>query len=376
MIPVFKPSYNNDEIKAVSTVLKSGWVGLGPKTEEFEKRFAKYLNVKFAVGLNSCSAALQLAFKVLDLPENSEVITTSMTFISTNHAILQNNLKPVFCDIEPDTLNIDAEKVEALITPKTKAILCVHYGGHACDMALLRKIAKKHKLFLIEDCAHATGGEYKGKKLGTFGDLACFSFHAVKNLATGQGGMIVTNNSSFNQRLRRLRWMGISKDTWKRSEIGSHYSWYYTVQEVGYLYYMCDIIAALGLVQLKKVDLLNRKRQKIGQIYRKAFKDIKGLEPLTIKDYAGTSQHNFVIKLENRDKFIEHLSKKGIATSVHYFPNHLYEIYKPYYKQLPVTEDVWRKIVTLPLYPDLKDKEIKHIISTIKDWFKNKAIRQ
>lgn len=370
MIPVFRPSYDNSEIKAVTAVMKSGWVGLGPKTQEFEDVFAKYLGIKYAIGLNSCSAALHLAFKVLDLPKDSEVITTSMTFISSNHAIIQNDLKPVFCDIEADTLNIDATKMEALITPKTKAILCVHYGGHACDMRIIKQIAKKHHLFIVEDCAHAAGGEYNGKKLGTFGDLACFSFHAVKNLATGQGGMIVTQNKKWAERLKKLRWMGINKDTWNRAEIGNKYSWFYTVEEVGYLYYMFDIAAAIGIVQLGKLDKNNLLRKKIADQYIKKLSGCKNIQLPTTKKYAKSSHHNFVVKSKFRDSLHDFLSKNQIATSVHYYPNHMYEIYKPYYRELPVTEKIWKEILTLPLYPDMKKADFDKIIATIVKWDK------
>ena len=196
-IPVFKPSYGAAEFKALKKVLQSGWTGLGPETEAFENEFAEYIGVRYAVAVNSCTAALHLALKVAGV-EGGEVITTPMTFVATNHAILYNSSIPVFCDIEPDTLNIDPARIEALITKKTRAIMAVHYGGHACDMDALRKIAKKYRLRVIEDCAHACGGEYKQVKLGATGDIGCFSFQAVKNLSTGDGGMITTNSKCWH----------------------------------------------------------------------------------------------------------------------------------------------------------------------------------
>ena len=223
MIPVFKPFYDGKELEALKPIFESGWIGLGPKTKEFEDKFASFIGVKHAIGVNSCTAALHLALLLLDL-EDAEVITTPMTFISTNHAILYNKAKPVFADIEPDTLNIDPAWIEKSITKKTKAIVVVHYGGHACQMDKIMEIAKKNKLYVVEDVAHGCGGAFDNKKLGSIGDLGCFSFHAVKNLATGDGGMITLNNDKWAKRLQGLRWLGIDKDTWSRNEIAKNRS--------------------------------------------------------------------------------------------------------------------------------------------------------
>lgn len=367
MIPVFKPSYDSEELNALEKTLKSGWVGLGPVTAEFEKAFAQYIGVPYAVGTNSCTASLHLALSMLNL-EGAEVITTPMTFVSTNHAILYNKAKPVFADIEPDTLNIDLRQVESLITPKTKAIMLVHYGGHACDIDGYKELARKHKLHLIEDVAHGCGGEYKGKKLGSFGDLNCFSFHAVKNLATGEGGMITMKEAAWDTALRKRRWMGISKDTWKRTEITKSYSWFYTVEEVGYKYHMSDIQATLGLVQLKKLDRLNDRRRTLGLRYTEALRALSWIETPIEKPYAKRSWHNYVIRVKNgkRDELMQSLQEKGISTSVHYFPNHLYDLYKPYTRSLPVAEEAWKEIVTLPLFPDLTEAQVDEIVEQIK----------
>ena len=372
MIPVFKPSMGKEEIKAVSEVLKSGWIGLGPKTAEFEKKFAQYIGVKYAVGVNSCTAALHLALKVIGV-ENKEVITTPMTFISTNFAILYNQGIPVFTDIERDTLNINPKEIQKNITSKTKAIIVVHYGGHACQMDEILKLAKKHGLFVIEDAAHACGGEYKGKKLGSLGDLGCFSFHAVKNLATGDGGAITTNNRDFYERLKKLRWLGISKDTWareKKERMGrlKRYTWYYNVEEIGYKYHMNDIQAAIGLVQLEKLDKMNEKRRQICQAYDRAFKNIDWIETPVEKEYAKSSRHNYVIKTIYRDKLNHYLAQKGISTGVHYIPNNHYQIFKKYRGKTPVSDEVWKKLLTLPVYPDMTKKELNYIITAIKNF--------
>lgn len=368
MIPVFRPSYNNREVKAVRKVLLSGWIGLGPKTKEFEDAFAKYIGTKYAVALNSCTAALHLALKVLEI-ENKEIITTPMTFVSTNHAILYNNAIPVFTDIEPDTLCINPEEIKKNITRKTKAIICVHFGGHPCDMDIINKIAKLHNLFVIEDAAHACGAEYKNRKIGTLGDMACFSFHAVKNLATGDGGMITTNDEKVYKRLLKLRWCGISKDTWSRDK-NKKYSWYYNVEEAGFKYHMNDINAVIGLVQLEKLNWMNGRREAISQMYNQAFNDLDWVETPVVKNYAKSARHNYVIKTPYRDQLNVYLQKKGISTGVHYFPNNLYKMYKKYSRQTPVSDKIWKKLLTLPLYPDLTKKQIRFIIKTIKDFKK------
>jgi perosamine synthetase len=299
--------------------------------------------------------------------QGKEVITTPMTFVSTNHSILYNGGTPLFCDIEEDTLNIDTEKIEKLVNSKTAAIVVVHYGGHACDMDKVLQIAKKYDLRIIEDCAHACGGKYKGQKLGTFGDLACFSFHAVKNLATGEGGMVTTDDEEFDAQLRKLRWLGISSDTFTREEKDTKkYSWYYEVEEIGFKYHMHDITAAIGLVQLKKLEKMNRRREEIVKRYNAGLKDIAWLRTPVVKDYASPSYHNYVIKTEYRDELNDYLKAKGISTGVHYVPNHHFRMYKKFKADVPVCDSVWKKILTLPLYPDLKGKEIDMIIEEVR----------
>lgn len=366
MIPVFRPSMGEEEIQAVAEVIKSGWIGLGPKTREFEKRFSAYIGCRYAVGVNSCTAALHLALKVMEV-EGGEVITTPMTFVSTNHAILYNNAKPVFCDIEPDTLNMDADKVEALVTDKTRAVIVVHYGGYPADMDRILEVAKKYRLKVIEDAAHGCGGEYKRNKLGAIGDIGCFSFHAVKNLAVGDGGMLTTDDPEIYRRLLKLRWMGISKDTWSREEKDSmKYSWYYNVEEIGFKYHMNDLAAALGLVQLSKLDNMNKRRLEISRKYSEVFSVSEKIDTPTIKAYMTLPAcHNYVIKLSGRDGLNDFLKVKGISTGVHYIPNNQYDIYKQFRGETPVSDGVWKRLLSLPVYPDLKDNEVEFIADSI-----------
>jgi perosamine synthetase len=370
VIPLFKPSYDEQELNALHGPFTSGWIGLGPKTKEFEETFARYVGVKYAVGTNSATAALHLALDVADVT-GREVITTSMTFVSTNHAILYNKGIPVFCDIESDTCNIDATKIEELITPKTKAIIVVHYGGYSVDMRRVMELSQKYHLTVIEDAAHAAGGELDGRKLGSIGHLGCFSFHAVKNLACGEGGMITTNDAAADARLRRLRWMGITKDTFSREDHSTHkYSWYYDVAELGYKSHMNDIPAAIGIVQLGKLDRTNARRAQIVALYNRELSGVGDIEIPVKKSYmTKPAYHNYVIKTSQRDALHEFLKEKGISTGVHYYPNHLYEMYKPYARPLPVTESVWKRLLTLPLFPDLTDAEVGIVVGAVKQFF-------
>ncbi|MBP8626146.1 MAG: DegT/DnrJ/EryC1/StrS family aminotransferase [Syntrophorhabdales bacterium] len=367
MIPVFRPSYDDEEFNAVKEVLKSGWAGLGPKTKEFEEKFAAYIGVKYAVAVNSATAALHLALKVLEI-EDAEVITTPMTFVSTNHAILYNKGIPVFADIDADTLNISPDSIKKFISNKTRCILLVHYGGYPCDMDEIVAIARENNLFIVEDCAHACGAEYRGKKVGSIGDLGCFSFHAVKNLATGDGGMITTDNERYYERLIRLRWLGITKDTWERGRY-SKYSWYYDVAEVGYKCHMNDIAAAIGIVQLSKLERLNAKREELTGLYNRLLMDIPEVRTPVLKPDRKSAYHNYVIKAEKRDELNQYLAGEGVSTSVHYFPNNHYEIYRGYKGDTPISDEVWKKIMTLPLFPDLRTEDVHLISNKIKGFY-------
>jgi perosamine synthetase len=369
MIPVFKPSYGPEELEALREPFATGWIGLGPKTKEFEEKFAAYVGSRYAVGMNSATSALHLGLHLLNVA-GDEVITTSMTFVSTNHVILYEQAAPVFADIEEDTLNINPAEIEKLITPRTRAIVCVHYGGHACDLDAIHAIAKAHHLPVLEDAAHACGTLYQGKPIGGLSDVTCFSFHAVKNLATGEGGMVTVNNPDWDARLRRTRWLGINKSTFDRSIVDNKYSWYYEVEELGFKYHMSDIAAALGIVQLAKLERANARRREIVRRYNEAFADLSGLRLPVEKPYTRSSCHNYVVRVRGgrRDAFVTHLADRGVATSVHYIPNHLYEMYRPYARPLPVTERVWKELVTLPLFPDLTESQLDQIITAVRSF--------
>lgn len=366
MINVFKPDIWDEEIEAVTEVLRSGWVAMWPKVEEFEKKFAEYIWTKYALATNSCTAALHLALSVCEI-ENQEIITTPMTFVSTNHAILYNNWIPVFTDIEKDTLNIDVSKIEKNITNNTKAIILVHYWGHACDTDKVLELAQKHNLKVVEDCAHSTWWKYKWKMLWSIWDLGCFSFHWVKNMTTWDGWMVTTNNKEYYEKIKKLRWVWMDNDTFSR-EKSEWYNWYFNIDCLWYKYHMNDISAAIWIEQLKKVNNMNKRRKEITEKYNKELNNIKWLELPVIKDYADSANHNYVIKINCRNELNKYLAWKWISTWVHYIPNNHYEMYKKYWKPTPISDNVWTKILSLPIYPALKESEQDIIINEIKSF--------
>jgi len=372
MIPLFRPSVGEEELKALEEVIKSHWIGLGPKTEEFEKRFAEYVDARNAIGTNSGTAALHLALKAFDVGPGDEVIVPSLTFISCAHVVLYCKAKPVFVDVCEDTLTMSVEDLRRKITKRTKAIIPVHYGGHSCNMNPILEMAEERDFAVIDDAAHACGAEYKRKKIGAFGDATCFSFHAVKNLTTGEGGMITTNRRDIVEKLRKLRWLGISKGTWDRysprqeKTTGSTLRWYYEVEDLGYKYHMNDLQATIGIVQLRKLDRLNNRRRDIAEYYKEQLSDLDWIENPVEKEYARNVYHLYVIKAENRDEFTFYMAENNITTSVHYIPIHLHPFYRKYKADVPATERVWRKLVTLPMFPDLSDSDLKRIVDATK----------
>jgi len=368
MIQVFKPCIGMEEVEAVKEVLLSGWLGLGPKTTEFEKNFSEYLGVKQAVGLNSCTAALEMALRLLGVGEGDEVILPTMTFISTGHAVVYNRAKPVFADVERNTLGISPEDISRKITKKTKAIIVVHYGGRPVDIDAVKKVAKG--IPIVEDCAHACGAEYKGNKCGSLADIGCFSFQAVKNLCMGDGGAIIFNDETKAMKAKKLRWLGIDKGTWDRTSGDKSYWWEYNVDEVGYKNHMNDIMAAIGIEQLKKLDKMNQRRKEIAEQYTERLQNIPQIiTPPPSDETFKSSWHIYHIRCENRNELASHLQSKDICTGVHYTPNHTYKCYNTSVK-LPTAESVLQSLLSLPMYPDLNDKDVEYVISEIEKFYK------
>jgi len=374
MIPVFKPKMNKKDIfPELEKIFDSGWIGLGPKTKEFEEKFADYIGVKYAVGVNSATAALHLANYVLGIKEGNEVIVPSITFVSSALAPLYCGATPIFADIEEDTMCISPDDIEKKITENTKAIIPVHYGGHACRMDEIMNIAKKYNLWVIEDAAHGCGGKYNNAMLGSIGIMGCFSFHAVKNLPTGDGGMITTNDEGLYKELKKIEWVGIDKGTWDRSE-KKGYSWQYSVNRLGFKCHMNDIIAVIGLAQLKVLDEHNLTRRRYAKKYDESFRDIGWIETPVEKNYAYSARHNYVVKVPMRNELNEYLQLKGISTGVHYEPIHHFRVFGNRKVDLPVTERVWPKLLTLPLYPGMTDDEFEKIIGEIIGFGENNCL--
>lgn len=365
MIPVFRPSITEEEINAVAEVMRSGWLGLGPVTEEFENALAKSFGAKYASALNSGTAALHLALALLDLKPGDEVIVPTITFVSTAHVVEYCQANVVFADVEEDTLCANIDDIRRKITDRTRAVMPVHYGGHPCDLDALQEAIGKREITVVEDGAHACGALYKGKKIGSISPLTCLSFHAVKNLTCGEGGAVLTDNDVWAKRLRQLRWMGISKDTFTRTGNDRVYAWQYWVNELGYKYHMHDISAAIGIVQLKRLEENNKKRRAIVQRYNEAFLEHTWIETPKEEKYASSSWHIYHIKVPERDRLVAHLKRKGIAPGVHYYPIHMHPYYAGHNAQCPIAEEIWKRILSLPMFPDMTDRQIDRVIEAV-----------
>ncbi len=373
LIPVLKPCTGAEERQAVLAVLDSGWLGLGPKTAEFEEALAHYLGMPACIALNSGTAALHLALLLLDLQQGEEVIVPAITFVSTVHAVLYAGGTPVFADVEPAHLTLAPDDVQRKLTAKTRAVLPVHMAGHPADLAALRA-ACPGQVAIVEDAAHAFGARYRGDLIGTVSDYTCFSFHAVKNLTCGEGGAICGQamNAAAAARVKRLRWLGITKDTWDRSSTATRYAWEYAVTELGFKCHASDIHSAIGLEQLKKVDAANARRREIVRYYQAEFQPLSWLQLPAEASWARSSWHLFQVRVhdgETRARFIAHLAQQGVACGVHYQPIHLHPFYAAIERvRLPVTEYEWPRLVTLPLYPCLTPAEIDRIVAAVKSF--------
>ncbi len=384
-----KPFIGEEEIAEVVQTIKSGWLTTGPKTKEFEKKFNEYIGDGSTVqkplqsiAVSSCTAALHVSLAALGVSHGDEVLVPSMTFVSTANVAVHLGAKPVFVDVESDTGNLDASKIESAITKKTKAIIPVHFAGHPCAMDEIEKIAKKHGLAIVEDAAHASGTQYKGKKIGSLDTFSsCFSFYATKNLATGEGGMICTRNEEKGALMRRLSLHGMSKDAWNRySDKGS---WYYEVTEAGFKDNMTDIQASIGLHQLAKLDKMNKMREKIALQYSKEFSKIKELALPVVKSYATRhSWHLYPMHLKkgalsiDRSKFIEALKAEGILASVHFIPVHMHPFYQKTFGckkgGYPAAEAFYEGEVSLPLYPGMSEQDVADTVEAVKkivEWY-------
>ena len=367
-IPLFDLNFDEQEERAVLETLRSKWISTGPKTAEFETLFASMLKAKHALAAANCTVSLHLAMKILNIGEGDEVICPSLTFVATVNAIRYVNATPVFADIKSyEDLTIDPADIENKITSKTKAIVVMHYGGFACDMDAIMQLAKKHGLKIIEDACHGPLSEYKGKKLGTIGDIGCFSFFSNKNISTGEGGMLVTNNPEYNERAKLLRSHGMTSMSYERAK---GHSTVYDVVDLGYNYRMDDIRAAIGAVQLKKLEKDLHARQIVRAEYEKGLKDIPGIDIPFMGRQDFSSNYIFPVVLKDstfkkRDKVREQLAQKGIQTSVHYPAVHRFSIYKAYAQPLPLTEYVVDNLITLPMFGNLSKDMVQKVSESL-----------
>ncbi len=371
-LPLSKPSVGEKEINNVLNCMKSGWITTGPSCKEFEDKFCELTGASHAIALSSATAGMHIALLALKIGQGDEVITPSMTFASTVNMIAIRKAKPVFVDIDYDTLNIDADLIEEKITSNTKAIIPVHFAGVPADMDKIIKIAKKHNLLIIEDAAHAVGTYYKGVHAGGFGHIAIFSFHPIKNITSGEGGMITLSDEKLQKDLSLLRFHGIERDAWKRYGKGGNPE--YDICQPGFKYNLPDMLAALGLAQLSRLDEINRKRAEIAAIYMKGLKDVTGLELPGIAEYSHVNaNHLFVVKVLSMDRglFMEKLSEYNIGYGLHFPACHLLNYIKEEFGtekgMLPETERAAKKIISLPLFPDMKNDDASYVCEAIKE---------
>lgn len=375
-IPFALPLVGEEEIQAVTEVLRSGWLTTGPKTKEFEAAIASYVGAPHAVALNSCTAALHLAHAVSGVGPGDEVVTTPLTFCATLNTVLHVGAKPVLADVDPLSLNLSAEGVERVLTAKSKAVVPVHYAGNPVDLDPMMELARAKGLLVTDDAAHAIGTRYKGQLVGALTDFTAFSFYATKNLATGEGGMLTTRHAELADRARVMGLHGMSRDAWKRySGAGS---WFYQVEEAGFKYNMTDLAAVIGLAQLARFEAMQARREAIVRRYMEAFAGHPALQLPPVADAARGDVHAwhlYVLRIRpealtiGRDQFIEELKALGVLTSVHFIPASYHPIYqrelgvKP--GDFPVAEDAYLRMFSLPLYPGLTDAQVEAVCERV-----------
>lgn len=367
MIPYGKQTLDEKDKQAVINVLEENtYLTTGHRVNKFEERVCNYVRCNYGVAVNSGTAALHCATFVAGIKKEDEVIVPAISFVASANCVLYQGGKPVFCDIDPETLNIDVNKIETLINEKTKAIIMVDMCGQPCHYQEIREICNKHNLILIQDAAHSLGGSYQGKKVGSYADITCLSFHPVKNITTCEGGMMMTNNEIYYKKAKSFRSHGVSRDYVTREKTNNHY---YEMNDLGFNYRIPDLLCALGISQMDKLDRFIKKRNEIAKKYDYFFEQYKELiEPL--KNYYDCAYHIYIVKLntekigKSRDKVFKELKESGIGVNVHYMPIYLH----PYYQKLgynkglcPESEKVYKQMITLPIFPLLKDEEINFI---------------
>ena len=373
-IRLFKPSLGEEELQAIKEAFDRSWVGLGPKVAEFEEEWRKFIGCEMAVGVNSATAALHLALACFRFPEGKKVLVPSLTFSSTASAVLYNRLIPVFVDSDPITLGMSLEDLEKKYDKDCVAVIPVHYAGHPVPMEKLVPWSRERGLKVIEDCAHTAGAMYKGRILGTWGDIGCYSFEEKKLMTAGDGGMMVTNDPDLFKDVKAMRWVGIDKDNWKTAQLYTKANrdamhWFYELNVLGYKYNMNDLAASIGLIQLKKLAEFNKRRSEIIQQYLKDLKDLNSIKPLLPFEPEKYPYQMFGIRSDNRDDLMIFLKSKGIATGCHYTPLSIQPLFKAWSHNCPYIEKEADKFITLPLHADLADEEVDYILDNLSNFY-------
>jgi UDP-4-amino-4,6-dideoxy-N-acetyl-beta-L-altrosamine transaminase len=371
-LPYGRQSVDEADIQAVVDVLRSDWLTTGPKVGEFEEAFAAYVGASHAISFSSGTAALHAAAFAAGLKTGEEAITTPLTFAATANCILYQGATPVFGDVAPDTLNLDASTISERITPRTRAIFPVDYAGHPADLDAILAIARQHGLIVIEDACHALGAEYKGARVGSIADMTVFSFHPVKHITTGEGGMVTTNNGQFAETLRRFRNHGISSDARQRQNSGQ---WYYEMVLLGFNYRLPDIVCALGIQQLKRLESNLARRRAIAARYTAAFSDIAGIIPPRVRSDVNPAWHLYPIRLglqkltADRAQIFRALQAENIGVNVHYIPVHQHPYYRDRFGyrgcEFPVAEDAYSRLISLPMFHGMTDKDVADVIRAV-----------
>ena len=373
-LPFAAPLLGDEEIEEVVHCLRSGWLTTGHKVKQFEREFGEFIGAKHALAVNSCTAALHLALEAVGVGPGDEVITTPMTFTATAAVIEHLGARPVFADCTAQTLNIDPAEIQRRLSPRTKAILPVHFAGQACDMDAIAEVARGAGVPVIEDAAHAIPTRYKGRMVGTLSDVTCFSFYATKNVTTGEGGMVVTDRDDIMERMRLMHLHGMSKDAWKRYTQNG--SWSCEILAPGFKYNLTDIAAAIGIHQLRKCDTFHRRRLGIADQYDAAFAGLPGISIPRVEDRESHGWHLYVIQIDperltiDRDAFIDRLIARNIGVSVHFIPLHVHPYYRERYalqpSDFPNAWAAYERIVSLPIYAKMTDDDVRHVIDAVR----------
>ena len=373
LLPYGRQSIGEDDIQAVVDVLRSDWLTTGPKVAEFEEAFAARVGAKHAVSFTSGTAALHAGAFTSGLKAGDEAITTPMTFAATANCVLYQGATPVFADVSPDTLNVDPEQVARKVSSRTRAILPVDYAGHPADLSAIAEIARKHGLMVVEDACHALGAEFRGRQAGSLADMTVFSFHPVKHITTGEGGMVSTNDARIAETLRRFRNHGISSDARQRQSAGQ---WHYEMVLLGFNYRLPDFACALGLQQLKKLDANLARRRKIADRYTNAFRNVESVIVPGVRAEANPAWHLYPIRLQlekltaDRAQIFRALRAENIGVNVHYIPVHLHPYYREQFGhregEFPVAEDAYARLISLPMFHGMSDQDVEDVITAVK----------